>query len=471
MTRFTSRAWFQALVLGVAGVALIRCSSDSEVIFAETAASSESELGTAGFQLEVDSGMVFNQLSATLRFPDDTSQTQTIDVSPDDSTITIYLGELPVGSGYEVTLSATSTTGAVCTGTTKFKVKQDQTVVVNVRMECSGGIADPEVGAAQIKGEIVPATGDCPAVVERIEVAPSKAGIGVPISVEVFPTPGTAPIVSFSATGGQLIVAAAAGMGNAGNNPGMNNAGEGNNPGMNQGSNTGGAAGTPGASGNAAGAAATPQPGPTAAGSNTRATFRCTAAGEFDIVAEVIRAGCVHEAEARVKCFDDGTPFPNVGGGGGMGGTGAGGAAGSAGAAGSNDGGAGGGTASNACATCTASNCPAQVTACQNAPTSAACQENRVCANVGNASSCASGSSLDCYCGTRPTATCLSFGGNGSCADIITRTSGCTDGRAPEEVPLCISERFLDVDFGLGDAYQLVACQRRNCATQCGLIP
>lgn len=443
----------------------MRCSSESEFIFDGAAVSSESELGTAGFQLEVDSGLVFNQLVATLRFPDDTSRTQTIDISPDDSTITIYLGELPVGSGYEVTLSATSTTGAECTGTTRFKVKQDQTVVVNVRMECSGGIADPEVGAAQIKGEIIPATGDCPAVVERIEVAPSKAGIGVPIRVEVFPTPGTAPIVSFSANGGQLTVAAAAG--NAG---GMNNAGDMNNGGgMN---NSGGAAGNAAPGGNAAGATATPLPAATPTASNTRAVFRCTAAGEFDIVAEVTRAGCVHEAEARVKCFDDGTPFPNVGGSGGMGGTGSGGTAGSAGAAGSsNDGGTGGGTANNACATCTASNCPAQVTACQNAPTSAACQENRVCANVGSASSCASGSSLDCYCGTRPTATCLSFGGNGSCADIITRTSGCTDGRAAEEVPLCVSERFLDVDFGLGDAYQLVACQRRNCATQCGLIP
>jgi hypothetical protein len=466
LTRFTSRAWFQALVLGVAGVALVRCSSESEIVFDDESVSSASELGTAGFQLQVDSGLIFNQLIATLRFPDDTAQTKTIDISPDDSTITIYLGELPVGSGYEVTLAATSTTGAECTGTTKFKVKQDQTVVVNVRMECSGGIADPEVGAAQIKGEIIPATGDCPAVVERIEVAPSKAGIGVPINVEVFPTPGTAPIVSFSANGGQLSVVAAAGTGNPGgmNNAGMNNAGD-----M---SNAGGAPGNPGGTGNAAGATATPLPAPTPAASNPRAVFRCTAAGEFDIVAEVTRAGCVHEAEARVKCFDDGTPFPNVGGGGGMGGSGAGGAAGSAGAAGSsNDGGTGGGAASNACATCTASSCPAQVTACQNAPTSAACQENRVCANVGSASSCASGSSLDCYCGTRPTATCLSFGGNGSCADVITRTSGCTDGRAAEEVPLCISERFLDVDFGLGDAYQLVACQRRNCATQCGLIP
>ena len=98
----------------------------------------------------------------------------------------------------------------MCTGTGKFSIKQDETVVVNVHMECSGGIADPEVGAAVIKGQIIPATGDCPAVIDRIEVAPARAGIGVPISVEVFPTPGAAPIVKFSANGGQLSVATAA---------------------------------------------------------------------------------------------------------------------------------------------------------------------------------------------------------------------------------------------------------------------
>jgi hypothetical protein len=64
----------------------------------------------------------------------------------------------------------------------------------------------------------------------------------------------------------------------------------------------------------------------------------------------------------------------------------------------------------------------------------------------------------------------LSFGGNGECADAITRASGCNDGRAPENIATCVSERFLDVNFGLGDAFQLVSCQRRNCSTQCGLL-
>lgn len=454
MRKFAPRWLVQAFGLLAAGAALIRCSEGTEYVLPGVAGEGQAapELGTAGFHLDVGDGLVFNQLTSTLLFPDNTSQTQTLDVSPDDSSITIYLGELPVGSGYQVTLSATSSTGSVCTGASKFGVKLDETVVVNVHMECSGGIADPDVGAAVIKGQIIPATGDCPAVVDRIEVAPARAGIGVPVSVEVFPTPGAAPRVRFSANGGQLAVVAAPG---GGGGTGAGNAGQGNAGQSNAGQSNAG-------QGNAEDDALVT----TAAGPSTRATFRCTVAGEFEIGAEVIRAGCVHNAQARVKCFDDGTPYVPAGGAGGRGG--AGGNSGSSSMGGS--GGSGGAPNGNACSTCTAANCPAQVSACQNDPTSTACGEIRVCANVGSSDSCASNSSLDCYCGTRPVATCLSFGGNGECAEAITRASGCNDGRAPENIPTCVSERFLDVNFGLGDAFQLVSCQRRNCSTQCGIL-
>ena len=492
MTQFAPRWLLQAFALAVAGAALIRCSDGTEYVLqgVEGEGAAAAPLGTAGFHLDVGNGLLFNQLTYTLQLPDNTFQTKTIDLSPDDTSITIYLGELAVGSGYQVTLSATSTTGSVCTGSSKFRIKQDETVVVNVHMECSGGIANPDVGSAVIKGQIIPATGDCPAVVDRIEVAPARAGIGVPISVEVFPTPGTAPSVRFSANGGLLTVvpavaaaagaATGAGAGAAGTAAGAGAAGMGAGAGAAGMSAAGmGAAGTTGATP----AADAANPGQddglvrAAASTSTRATFRCTVAGEFEIDAEVIRAGCVHNAEAIVKCFDDGTPYvpPRGGAGGqgglgGSGGQGASGAGGVGGGMGDGTGGSAGAGNNNACSTCTAANCPAQVSACQNDPTSTACGEIRVCANVGAPESCASNSSLDCYCGTRPVATCLSFGGNGECADAITRASGCNDGRAPENIPTCVSERFLDVNFGLGDAFQLVSCQRRNCSSQCGLL-
>ncbi len=460
MIRFAPKNWLPWLTCTVAGVVLARCSDSAEYLL-EAPAEEAPALGTAGFHLDVGDGLVFNQLTATLQFPDSTFQTQTLDVSPDDSSLTLYLGELPVGSGYQVTLSATSTTGAVCTGSGQFRIEQDETVVVNVRMECSGGVAEPDVGAAVIKGEVVPATGDCPAVIDRIELAPAKAGIGVPVEVEVFPTAGTAPLITFSASGGQLQLATATPAG--GQQGGGQQGGAAQGGGQQGGGQQGGGAQEDGEEEEAA--VTLPR------GTGTRAIFRCTAAGEFEVYAQAIRAGCVHDTEARIRCFDDGTPY----GGGAGGGMGQGGGTGSAGSAGNGMGGGGnggnGGAASNACATCTAAACPAQVAACQTDTTSAACQEIRVCAAVGTAASCAANSSLDCYCGTRPIATCLTFGGNGECADVITRASGCDDGRAAENIPTCVSERYLEVNFGLGDAFQLVACQRRNCSTQCGLVP
>lgn len=469
MIRFAPRKWLPWLTCTVAGVALIRCSGGTEYLM-EGLAEEAPLLGTAGFHLDVGDGLVFNQMTATLQFPDTTFQTQTLDVSPDDSSLTLYLGELPVGSGYQVTLSATSTTGAECTGSGQFGIKQDETVVVNVRMQCSGGIAQPDVGAAVIKGEVVPATGDCPVVLERIELAPAKAGIGVPVSVEVFPSAGTAPLVTFSASGGQLqIVSATPAGGGGGQAAGGQAAG-----GQAAGGQAAGGAQVAASQLGSAGGDDDEEVAPAvtlARGTSTRATFRCTTAGEFEVYAEAIRAGCVHQTQARIKCFDDGTPFPNTGGTGGGGQGGSGGASGGASGGGAGGASGSGGAANNACTTCSAANCPAQVSACQNDPTSAACQEIRVCAAVGTAASCASNSSLDCYCGTRPIATCLTFGGNGECSDVITRASGCNDGRAAENIPMCVSERFLEVNFGLGDAFQLVACQRRNCSTQCGLAP
>jgi hypothetical protein len=394
---------------------LADCSEEARFVLDDPGAgvSSEGDFGSVGLQLQLASGLSFDTVALTLRYPSGNTQTQNIDVSAEDSTVSAFLGELPVANGYEVTLSTTASNGAPCTGTNLFNVRPDEAVTVVVRMQCGGGEADPNVGVARVRGEIIPADGECPAVIDRLTVAPARAGIGVPIAVTVFPVAGPAPTVTFSADDGVLT------------------------------------------------------------GTGTRATFRCTSAGEVLISVEASRAGCVHQAEALVKCFDDGTPYvPPAGPGGNGGGNPGGGNPGGGNPGGGNPGGGGtggGGGGGNACQTCTASNCAAQLTSCQSEPTSGDCQDNRTCSGVGSANSCAAASSLACYCGTRPTATCLVSGGNGACADVITRTSGCDDGRSAGDIPTCVTERFLDIQYGLGDAFQLVACQRRNCPTQCAL--
>lgn len=177
-------------------------------------------------------------------------------------------------------------------------------------------------------------------------------------------------------------------------------------------------------------------------GNGAQAMFRCTTEGWISLSMEATRAGCVHLATAEVSCFDESPNLPDAG-------------------SGSNNG--------SPATACTTVNCAAQLDACKNDLTSGDCQANLDCSNVGATSSCATTSSLDCFCGSRSTAACLASGGNGPCADVITRTPGC-DGPT-SDITVCVTERFLDVSYGLGDAYQLVACQRRACAIHCAMTP
>src|SRR4051812_21695946 len=115
MNRFPSRTWLQVLAWAAVGLGLAKCSGGTEVLV-DGADTTSGDLGTAGFQLDVGSGITVNTVTAALLLPNGSSQTQNFDVSQDDASIAVYLGELPVGSGYQVTLSATATNGADCTG-------------------------------------------------------------------------------------------------------------------------------------------------------------------------------------------------------------------------------------------------------------------------------------------------------------------------------------------------------------------
>jgi len=193
----------EAFVLWAAfGVVFCACSNDAPLVAREAPAE---RLGGFSFQLVLDSGLEFQQVSLTLRFPDGRTQSHNIDLRAEDSTISAYVTELPAGNGYEVTLTGTSTTGVPFTGTRLFDINEDEEVIVMIDMLCGGGTAAPSVGAARVIGEVIPNEGECPAVIDRVVVAPARTGIGVPVAVEVFPTQGGAPTVVFSSDGGAIL--------------------------------------------------------------------------------------------------------------------------------------------------------------------------------------------------------------------------------------------------------------------------
>jgi hypothetical protein len=129
------------------------------------------------------------------------------------------------------------------------------------------------------------------------------------------------------------------------------------------------------------------------------------------------------------------------------------------------------------CEQCTENNCPVQLNDCDGpgATNPAGCNTVLDCVNVNFRSSsdasCANERSSICYCGSTDEGTCGALGdlaNDAECDDIIINASGCNDGRNPALYPPCVFERFISPDFPLGDAVQVVECQRANCATVCG---
>jgi hypothetical protein len=75
---------------------------------------------------------------------------------------------------------------------------------------------------------------------------------------------------------------------------------------------------------------------------------------------------------------------------------------------------------------------------------------------------CATGLALDCYCGTVSSAQCDAGNGNGVCKSIIEASLETTN-------PTEIVNRFSNPTLGGGLALALIACDKNNCVSQCGL--
>ncbi|HKO95144.1 MAG TPA: hypothetical protein VJU61_28510, partial [Polyangiaceae bacterium] len=76
------------------------------------------------------------------------------------------------------------------------------------------------------------------------------------------------------------------------------------------------------------------------------------------------------------------------------------------------------------------------------------------------------GSLLPCYCGPTPQATCLATGPadhNQACGAQVEAASGCSTLTAS-----CVTASGSNPAVALGDALQLLNCERAACAQECG---
>ncbi|MGO9832786.1 MAG: alkaline phosphatase family protein [Polyangiaceae bacterium] len=135
--------------------------------------------GTVGMQLTLPGGEQVNTVTWTITGPNGAStvvQSGSVNLQNSQS-ISFEVGGIPVGTGYSIALSGTSTDGsATCTGSTTFAIASRATMSVSVQLQCT--TAPSEAGSALITGT----TFNC-ATWNSVTASPSSVLVGTSVSV------------------------------------------------------------------------------------------------------------------------------------------------------------------------------------------------------------------------------------------------------------------------------------------------
>lgn len=98
---------------------------------------SRSSTGSIDLDLQLASGATINTASYSITGPNGFTKSASLDLSA-SSTLSAVIGGLPPGTGFQITITATSTDGATsCSGSASFDVLAGQTVSVTVPISCS----------------------------------------------------------------------------------------------------------------------------------------------------------------------------------------------------------------------------------------------------------------------------------------------------------------------------------------------
>ncbi|HVZ74965.1 MAG TPA: PKD domain-containing protein [Polyangia bacterium] len=133
------------------------------------------DVGGATFALQLASGVTINSATYVITGPGGFSTSAPIDVSH-SSTLTAVVGNLPQGTGYLVTISATTADGATtCGGSAHFDVTARMTTSVSVPLDCH---EPARTGSASITGVL----NTCP-VVDGVSANPAEVTVGSSIAL------------------------------------------------------------------------------------------------------------------------------------------------------------------------------------------------------------------------------------------------------------------------------------------------
>ena len=155
-----------ALALGYC-LAIVGCSSEAAPHSSQPASE---QAGQGSLGLTLSSGATLTSVSYTIVGPASFSKTGSIDVS-NSTTVSGLIGGIPAGSGYAITLSAsTADVSLTCGGSATFDITARQTTPVSVAVTCKSA---PKTGSVLVNGVL----NICP-VVDGLNITPNELVVG-----------------------------------------------------------------------------------------------------------------------------------------------------------------------------------------------------------------------------------------------------------------------------------------------------
>jgi hypothetical protein len=159
--------------------------------------SSSGDVGTVGFQLQVAPGVTINTISWNIaNAGTGFTQSGTVNVQNSNS-IRFQVGGVPAGTGFTITLNATSVNGAfTCSGSASFAVTAGMTTGVSLTLTCQAN--GNGSGTVVVTGT----TAVC-ATITGLSVLPLETTVNSPIALSATATAGTiTPTFAWTATAG-----------------------------------------------------------------------------------------------------------------------------------------------------------------------------------------------------------------------------------------------------------------------------
>jgi hypothetical protein len=143
---------------------------------ANPSAADKDSSGSVNFAL-VEGGVTLTSVSYTILGPNSFSTSGTINVGSSTS-VSAVIGDLPAGSGYAITLSATGTDGTTtCSGSASFNVTAHTVTMVSVTLDCH---QPPKTGSVAVNGN----ANVCP-VADGISANPADIAVGFPVALAI----------------------------------------------------------------------------------------------------------------------------------------------------------------------------------------------------------------------------------------------------------------------------------------------